>query len=69
MLSANHNWSDIGAGSTLVSGQKQGYGSTKIVVMYSSPGQISPMVLFGNQVIDCNINDNGDPLLIVEVPK
>ena len=67
VLSANHNWSDIGAGGTLVSGQKQGYGSTKIVVTYSSPGLISPMVQFGNQVIGCY--DNGYPLLIVEVPK
>ena len=66
MLSAYHNWSDLGKDGKLVSGQQKGNDSTIIAVTYSSPGQKSPMVQFGKQMIDCGINNNGDPYLIVE---
>ena len=66
MLSAYHNWSDLGKDGKLVSGQQKGNDATVIAVTYSSPGQKSPMVQFGKQMIDCGINNNGDPYLIVE---
>ncbi len=66
-LSAYHNWSDLGKDGKLVSGQKQGNGATNITVMYSSPGQKSPMVQFAGQgMLDCGIDENGDPYLTVE---
>ena len=66
VLSAYHNWSDLGKDGKLVSGELKGNGSSKILVTYSSPGQKSPMVQFGKQMIDCNINDDGDPFLNVD---
>ncbi len=66
VLSAYHNWSDLGKDGKLLSGELKGNGSSKILVTYSSPGQKSPMVQFGKQMIDCNINDDGDPFLNVD---
>ena len=65
VLSAYHNWSDLGKDGKLVSGELKGNGSSKILVTYSSPGQKSSVVQFGKQMIDCNINDDGDPFLNV----
>lgn len=66
-LSAYHNWSDLGKDGKLISGQKQGNDATNIIVTYSSPGQKSPMVQFGKQgMLDCNLDENGDPYLVVD---
>ena len=67
-LSAYHNWSDLGKDGKLISGQKQGNDATNIIVTYSSPGQKSPMVQFAKQgMLDCNLDEEGDPYLVVEV--
>ena len=67
VLSAYHNWSDLGKDGKLISGQKQGNDATNVTVTYSSPGQKSPMVQFARQgMLDCGIDENGDPYLIVE---
>ena len=67
VLAAYHNWSDLGKDGTLIFGQKQGNDATNITVTYSSPGIKSPMVQFARQgMLDCNLDEKGNPYLIVE---
>ena len=67
VLSAFHNWLDIGAGGELVGGEQRGNGSTKISVKYSSPGAKILVVQFAKQgMLSCDKDDEGFDLLFVE---
>ena len=67
-LEGYHNWTGLGAFGTLVSGEREGNGSTRIKVKYSAPGQKEPTVQYGTQALICDIDDELDPFLVVK-PK
>ena len=67
-LEGYHNWTGLGAFGTLVSGEREGNGSTRIKVKYSTPGQKEPAVQYGLQVLTCDVDDDLDPWLRIN-PK
>ena len=65
-LSGKYNWFEMDDDAEVVAGERTGKnGSTRITVTYSEAGVKNSQVQYGNQLIICDNDSEGDPLLTV----
>jgi hypothetical protein len=68
-LQGEYQWADIGADGTLISGELDGVGSTRIKVSYSTQGNKVPMAYWnGSNTVLCDNADDWLPWLVVNEP-